>query len=401
MSRPWALEKELNLPDILTYRSLEEMDNAIARIEQDLLNLRLYSSVRTEKALLEESETYRSYSLTIFLEDSWTFVPLVYPKYDTNTDLTMESKILYSNFFGTLMEFEIDSYIQVSPEEDIEGVDTGLWQVDTTLENIHLGNRTYGFQWIQQHNREIKTNTEKTVENYSYNETILSFGTDFPLNKNLTYTIAPIANMRYSYKNSLGDHGDPPREEPFSFGLVQNLVYDPYDWHGNFREGINCDLGVLFRYSFREEEMKGFSYIETAWYHSLHRQLGVNFRSVLATSYNEEKSGLGIYMRGVPDENFYGNSCFVLNSAAALKTLDWDNLFELQWEPFMDFGLSKRERESFSADQDFRMSTGFSFLFFFDKLTSIQVRTTFGWDLLVPSPEDDRFEFLLSTSLFY
>ena len=340
------------------------MDNAIARIEQDLLNLRLYSSVRTEKALLEESETYRSYSLTIFLEDSWTFVPLVYPKYDTNTDLTMESKILYSNFFGTLMEFEIDSYIQVSPEEDIEGVDTGLWQVDTTLENIHLGNRTYGFQWIQQHNREIKTNTEKTVENYSYNETILSFGTDFPLNKNLTYTIAPIANMRYSYKNSLGDHGDPPREEPFSFGLVQNLVYDPYDWHGNFREGINCDLGVLFRYSFREEEMKGFSYIKTAWYHSLHRQLGVNFRSVLATSYNEEKSGLGIYMRGVPDENFYGNSCFVLNSAAALKTLDWDNLFELQWEPFMDFGLSKRERESFSADQDFRMSTGFSFLFF-------------------------------------
>ena len=57
-------------------------------------------------------------------------------------------------------------------------------------------------------------------------------------------------------------------------------------------------------------------------------------------------------MRGIPNENLYGNSAVFFNSSLPVKALDWDDVVELQLEPFTDMGLTWRDEESFSPDQD-------------------------------------------------
>ncbi|OQY31319.1 MAG: hypothetical protein B6241_14360 [Spirochaetaceae bacterium 4572_59] len=322
------------------------------------------------------------YRLNIYLEDAWTFIPLVYPKYDTNTNLTLESKIIYSNLFGTLVDFRMDSYIEIA--------------------SAHWGKRSYSFQWIQKHDRLTKSNTNKTVEDYTYNETLFLFGTDFKLTDYWTYTAAPGLSFNYLYKDLTEDAENNFDKDPFAFGIKQNLIYNPVNWIGNFREGLFCDLSLQLRFSFfADTRLKGMSYIETAWYHIYNDRIASNLRSIIITGFRKEIANLGSYMRGVPDQNLYGERAFFLNSSFPLKALDMNNLVELQISPFMDWGLTERKDEPFSNDQDFRLSSGFSMLFFFDKLTSIQIRTSFGWDLLTSNSEEESFEFLLSTSLFY
>jgi len=55
----------------------------------------------------------------------------------------------------------------------------------------------------------------------------------------------------------------------------------------------------------------------------------------------------------------------------------------------------------FSPSQDLRMSAGSDFIVFFDKMTSIQLRATVGYDLFSGNDPSDRYELLFSTSLFY
>ena len=191
LSRPSALERELNLPDRPSFENYEEMTTFVETLEQDLLNLRLYSLVKTELDELDLSEEEgRFYHLTIILEDAWTFIPLVYPKYDTNTNTTLESKILYSNFFGTLMDFKLDGYIEISTEDEINGTDTGSWEIDASLGNINWGGRTYSFQWVQQYDRIKKTNTTETIEDYTFHKTTVLLDTEFPLDDSFSYRIA-------------------------------------------------------------------------------------------------------------------------------------------------------------------------------------------------------------------
>ena len=401
LTSPSALEKELILPESMNFSGREELDLFILELEQKLHNLRLFSLIETRLIPESSRDDVQSYTLEITLEDAWTFVPLIYPKYETNTGPTLESKILYSNFFGTLMDFEIDSYVEVSPpeERELEGVKTGQWEVETSLGNIHWGPRTYEFQWLQRYDRIRKNNSGNIIEDFTFHETRILTETAFALTEEITYQLAPVYRMRYSYRNTL-DEG-PMEEEPFALGINQNLILDRMDWIGNFREGLLIDLGVTGRYSFNADHgFKGMAYLDTRWFRNFRERFGLSVREVCLGTLAYEQPDLGIYMRGVADENLYGYGAYFLNSGFSVKSLDWEGVMELQAEPFLDGGITLREKESFSAQQDLRLSSGFSFLFFFDKLTSIQVRTTFGWDLLTPE-QDDRFEFLLSTSLFY
>ncbi len=401
MTNPRALEKELRLPEQVSFSTREELSTYVARLEQRLYNLRLFSEIETRLIPDPALQNGSTYTLEITLEDAWTFIPLVYPKYDTNTGPTLESKILYSNFFGTLMDFEVDSYVEVSPPEEteLEGMNTGQWEVETSLGNIHWGPRTYQFQWLQRYDRIRKNNSGNVIEDYTFHETRILTETAFSLNEEFTYQLAPVFTMRYSYQNRLD--GGPMREEPFALGVNQNLVFNRMDWVGNFREGVIIDLGLSGRYSFSADNgVKGLGYLDSRWFKTFGDRYGVSLREVCLGTLGYEQNDLGIFMRGVADENLYGRGAYFLNSGFSVKSLDWEGVMELQTEPFLDGGITLREKSSFSADQDLRLSSGFSFLFFFDKLTSIQVRTTFGWDLLTKEA-DDRFEFLLSTSLFY
>ena len=401
LTSPRALEKELKLPEKMDFTSREELESFISKLEQRLYNLRLFSKINTRLISVPPTLNGNIYTLEIALEDGWTFIPLLYPKYETNTGPTLESKILYSNFFGTLMDFKIDSYIEVSPPEDSkpDGVNTGQWEVETSLGNIHWGPRTYQFQWLQRYDRIRKNNSGNVIEDYTFHETRILTETAFSLSDEFSYKLAPVYTMRYSYKNRL-DMG-PMQEEPFALGINQNLIFNRMDWVGNFREGVVIDLGLSGRYSFSADNgFKGLGYLDTRWFKTFSDRYGLSIREVCLGSLGYEQTDLGVYMRGVADENLFGLAGYFLNSGFSVKSLDWEGVLELQTEPFLDGGMTLRQNSSFSSDQDFRLSSGFSFLFFFDKLTSIQVRTTFGWDLLTKEP-DEKFEFLLSTSLFY
>ncbi len=397
-----SLEKELNLPDSPEFTSTGEMEQFVSDLEQELHNLRLFSDIKTELIPLSSDETVKLFRLEIHLKDAWTFIPLFYPKYDTNTGYTMESKILYSNFFGTLMNFEMDSYVEIPPPEvrELEGIRTGQWEMETSLGNIHWGARTYSFEWLQKYDRVTKNNSGTIVEDFTFYETQILTETAFSLPEDFTYKIAPVYTMRYSYEKLLPESS--LDREPFALGINQNLLLDRMDWAGNFRQGYTVDLGLESRYSFSAAEgLKLIASVDARWFRTCRERYGLSLRGFGLTSYQDEQADLGFYMRGVPDENLYGHSGLFFNSGISVKSLDWEKVVELQMEPFLDGGITFREAEPFSAGQDLRLASGFSFLFFFDRFTSVQIRTTFGWDLLSPGPDQDRFEFLLSTSLFY
>ena len=88
------------------FASEEELVAALDGKRQALVNKRVFKSVSYEYTLSEHEEGKIGTAVTYNIVDAKTFLAVPYPKYDTNTGLTINAKIKDKNFFGTFANLD-------------------------------------------------------------------------------------------------------------------------------------------------------------------------------------------------------------------------------------------------------------------------------------------------------
>ena len=92
------------------FASEEELVAALDGKRQALVNKRVFKSVSYEYTLSEEEEGKIGAAVTYNIVDAKTFLAVTYPKYDTNTGLTINAKIKDKNLIGTFASLDGDVY---------------------------------------------------------------------------------------------------------------------------------------------------------------------------------------------------------------------------------------------------------------------------------------------------
>jgi hypothetical protein len=402
MSRPWAIENYLNAPETAEFSDLESMMIFAGKLKQDLINLRIFETVEMEfiRSEHDEEEISSHYTLKFSVKDGWTFFPLLIPIFDSNDNFSLQLKINYANFFGTLVDFNIDGDFGIAVDPVTEDLGVNFWNVETSFSNINFKRMAFTFSWNQAYARDIKKDGIEILEYYTYNKSEFYIATNFDLGSDYYYELAPTFELTYNYQDRTGFGDSYIDKEPQSYGIYQKGGRDQVNWIGNFQEGNHWETELISRIV-PGDGFKGELLFTNRWFTLLNHNMAYGNRVLAFTAIRDEIYELGKYMRGVPDFNLSGGHGMFLNNSLSISVFKWKNVMEAQIQPFSDIGIVSPSDRNFSAKNDMRMTLGCDFIIFPEKLTAVNLRTTVGFDLFGPGDLSERYEILLSTSLFF
>lgn len=124
------------------FSSEEELVNALEAKKQTLINKRLFKSVDYEYSLQEAENDTLYVNVLLKIVDAKTFLIVPYPKYDSNTGITINVKIRDKNMIGTFATLDSDIYALFRDGEwdkpDIFG------ELDVT--NLIVGDTTFSIK---------------------------------------------------------------------------------------------------------------------------------------------------------------------------------------------------------------------------------------------------------------
>ncbi|MDA3956031.1 hypothetical protein [Oceanispirochaeta sp.] len=400
-TRESALERFLDMPGDLIFPDYASMNAYAERRGQDLLNLRVFERVETELVPLKQTENgVIPYILKIRVKDGWTFFPLIVPTFDTNDNLALKWKINYANVMGSLVEFNIDGEFGVQQNFVDSGLEINYWNLETGFSNIYFNGISYTFFWRQAYARIIEKNGTEIIDFYTFNKSDFFLAGTFDLGDDYFYEVAPAFEFTYNYKDKMETRSTPLKREPQSYGIYQKGGRNQVDWKGNFQTGNNWEAELQSRIV-PTQGLKGALFLSNRWFTIFNSRFSYNNRILAFSAYNEELYALGEYMRGIPDFNLSGDRGLFLNQTLPVSLFNWKGVMETQIQPFMDFGMVHPSNRELVPEKDIRMSLGSDLVFFPEKVKSVNLRFTFGFDLFGPGPLSERYEILLSTKLFY
>ncbi len=367
-----------------------------------MINLRVFDEVETELIMIREKtgEEPGLYRLIISVSSSWTFFPLMVPTFDTNDELSVKTKVSYSNVFGTLVDLAVDGdfIVGIDPETDRFGVD--YWTLETQMSNIYLWGLDLSFIWVQSHQRNISKIGGEIDKFYTYDKTGFLVSSTFDLGQDYYYIVGPGLEFTYNYNNkniALSSY----EKEPQSYGLYQEAGLDRVNWIGNFKKGYRTESDFLARMVWNDgKDIKAVLGMSAAYFDIIAPRISWGCRLKGLLGFDDKIYELGEYMRGVPDFDLTGRSALFFNTTLPLSVAEVSGLAEGQIAPFIDMGIINPVKGSFNSQEHMRMTTGLDFLVFPEKITSVQLRVSLGYDLFGPEPAKERYEILLSTSLF-
>lgn len=402
MTRSWAIDNYLNSPETAEFPDLDSMIIFAKKLKQDLINLRVFETVEMEFFRSEDDENERSsyYTLKFSVKDGWTFFPLLVPTFDSNDDFSLQLKINYANLFGTLVDFNIDGDFGIAVDPVTENLGVNFWNIETSFSNINYKGIGFTFSWTQAYARDIKKDGTEILEYYTYNKSDFYIASNFDLGSDYYYEVAPTFELTYNYQDRLGLGESYIDKEPQSYGIYQKGGRDQVNWKGNFQEGNHWETELVSRIV-PGSGFKGELLLTNRWFTLLNHNMAYGNRVLGFTAIRDDIYELGKYMRGVPDFNLSGEYGIFINNSLPISVFKWKDVMEAQIHPFSDIGIVSPSDRKFSAEKDMRMTLGCDFLVFPEKLTSVNLRVTVGFDLFGPGYISERYELLLSTSLFF
>ncbi len=399
-----ALEKQLDLSVPMIFKDRASMDEFLKKTKQKLIDLRFFESVHLILKALDDGMTCLSEkekqpcTLTIQVEDSGTFLPLIVPLFDTNNAFSLESKIRYGNAFGSLMGFSMDGELLLDRNGVKDGDLVRFWNMETAMENILILHQPFRISFSHAHDRLIRREGRIMEEHYQFDRSALSISTSFNLGNDLFYEAGPDLAFTYNYK--IFQDSKTFTKEPQSYGFYQSMKRNRIHWKGNFRSGSSRQASVLTRL-IPSRGFKASVNFSTIHCFKFKKPLGYSLRLLGELGIGEERFSLGRYLRGVADFNLAGLGGFFLNNSLAFTLFKIKTLGEFQLQPFMDMAMIIPRDRAFIPRNHTRMTLGMDFLLYPEKIKSVELRITLGYDLFGPGLPLDRYELLLSTSLFY
>ena len=400
-----ALRKEMNLKEGQVFITYEDLVAAVSDQEQDLINTRVFNpggvQMHPRKIRTEEETNY--YTVDIFLEDTWTILPIPYPKYETGVGFRVGLKLFYDNALGSMNNFYLGMNLDLQWDEEEESFTPGSWTFNPQLNDVKIGDKEYNFGLMFRYAETQKTEADGTViEEHNYYNSDFSISTKYDLGHDYFYRINPSIGFNY------GDSGFNYEKEPYYLKFSHSGGYSAVDWKKNFREGFSLTAGNSVAYVFRpdSEDSNGMKFTidaEERYYKILHKRLNYTNRLYGVFSFQDELSGMDEYLRGPTNSSMYGISGVFMSHDLTVGVIQWEGVGEAQFQPFFDMGLTKREGEAFDREQDFRYGTGADFILYLDKLNSLHARGTLAVDLSndLAFTDFDKYEIIITSSLSY
>ncbi|MDA3812147.1 MAG: hypothetical protein PF518_17660 [Spirochaetaceae bacterium] len=408
--RKFLLE-EINLFEGMEFDTYETFIVYLDEIRQDLINMRVFEIAEYAVEEKSSNEETRTFSVTLTVKDTWNIYPIPYPKYDSNTGFRLGLKFFYYNAFGTLMDFQLFTGLNIEKNNAKDYWEVSHWNISPELSSINIWNQDFSLSLSQSFSTIKKYETGVLQQEYTIHNSSISIGTRLYLPLDFYYTMSP--RLIFSYRRQQlerDNNGDPLiTDDDYEFAnisWIHSIGFDNLDWRGNFREGFSANISNSLTGSYSLNNDVSFSLglgtnVKAFWIINKFLNLSGQINGVY--SYNSEMTGLGSYLRGVRDAFMYGYLGAFMSVDLNISVIDWDGVGEIQIRPFFEMGIVGKENSSFDLLNDFAYTTGADFVLYLDKLNSIQARATFGVDLSNTYKWNDwnKYEIDITSSLSY
>jgi len=395
--------------------------------------------------------------LQIYVEDTWNIIALPYPKYDSNTGLSLSLKARDYNFLGTMSALRID----IGYELDEEGKNSFFLMLDSGIP-FHI----FGLNWHFNFDHDYTFRPNMELPHYYKNTTGLSielpiikttlklgFDESFILNEEnadidkqdygvfqkgiymsskpyiswefptglnignygeLTYTPEISARFNHKINSDLSEN----RIGPF-LELSHTLGFERIDWIGNFKRGFSANISNSFNYDFHnlktDNEPVTFNiFITSKAYFTITNFLGFSTRFMYRHWFNTYNDAAGDVLRGIADKEINANYMISINLDLPVRVLrirpsewfDKNNLrilnFDLHAGPVIDTGIFyfTENNSSFSLN-NFLLSGGLEFIIFPDFFRSLFFRVSLCFNFFELSKLMDNYEIFLGMDFHY
>ncbi len=441
ITRESILRQHLDIETKRIFDSEEELLAYISGIEQKLVNTRLFEDVKIDFTY-GKAENDLPYPVTLIIStaDSHHLLILPYPKYDSNTGVTLKIKINDDNFLGFMNKMSSDISFGVEQRENrgnktqsIIGasfdynfpITTGRvntswnnsfamtyaiedaepeWDLGTgfTIE-VPLENISYRLDLKQGY---VKNLDYKKYDDDTYFVEYAEFGIPVKLERidgwgDILYT--PSVSYEYNWDSN----GISRKNEDLLNPLLKfshKLSTEHINWHGNFRKGIYAAIGQNIGYNFGENQIQPGFFTEFKGFYST-KYIGFNSRLYAFGQFNAFQK-IGSRLRGIRDDQYFAKATglddvYACKTTAAIilnldmpvkifatdwKKIGWNFLhsfnFELQVSPFIDIALVDNRVTHRCFDfRDGFYTCGLEVIVFPEKWKSIQLRGSAGFDI--------------------
>jgi hypothetical protein len=366
--------------------------------------------------------------LEVYVKDTWNYLILPYPKYDSNTGFLLSLRGRNYNFLGTMetLSLNLDILMPNWTMEDWEYSINGgfalpfyLWgynwkfSFDENITRIPINTDDPGdpdellklnthagitmdipldsLTWQASVDQYLYINKDggidtvgeyvKDADGY-YMKTAASFGSsiptgfDLPLLGELSYSPGIITSFAYKPFDSLSED-----RKGYELGGKHGVSAGRINWHGNFRDGASLSADQDLRYNFTTGRWLSNQNAEFQ-FHKSFGWGGVSSRLKGFSLYNSTSEDIGAPIRGILNDRLDGDAAVFLNLDFPVKIWIWflDRWFEGHISPFFDYALVKPKNGDFSLDKGWYGAgiEGFAFL---KAARSIYLRMSLGVDL--------------------
>lgn len=195
------------------FDSLEKMDEALKQKQTKLFNMRVFEEIAYSYEIIEATDTDIRYKVTFHVDDAFTFLPIPYPKYDSNYGFRIGLKMWDKNLFGLFGDF----YGVVHATQIDSSWEDWKWYSNMELKGLTLGPSSID---LDAQLKGVQHGSEFSPEYYELGidwKNIKLFGSTLSLNGNLDTTYSSGNPYLYDYDGKFSWSGIPV------FGTTLNL----------------------------------------------------------------------------------------------------------------------------------------------------------------------------------
>ncbi|GHU80919.1 hypothetical protein FACS189468_2070 [Spirochaetia bacterium] len=445
-TQPWALAYHTELREGEQLKGKAALDAYMARKTQALRNQRVLKedTSRLEYTLGEaEEDGALPVYLRVYAEDTWNFIILPEPKFDSNTGFSLTFKARDYNLLGTMSPLKVDLGYEYgnrglysSDDDDKKRL---FLSIDSDVPFQALGYRwninfDNDFAYIIDDSVFSYTNTTGISVELPFRATVFTLGFDQsflvnPENEDdeweatgasyfsdlwhmaselyaqwkiptgvelgsfgeLTYTPRLAGLWKYRPNGEIGEYRRGPTAK-----AGHTLGFSRIDWLGNYRRGFDVSLGNDNEYNLSRQIWNNSIDLTAIAHLPITEWFGISARFKTQVWFNDTYTTAGELIRGRRDKALHADHLIAVNLELPFRVFrfvpsEWSGKpklhtidFELYLAPFLDMVMVKDPSPEHPHDftpGDILVAAGIEAMIFPLRWRSFYMRFSAGWNL--------------------
>ncbi len=121
------------------FLSIEELEDALEQKRRTLFNMRIFNDVSYTYELVEQRDDSFLYQVTFYIDDSFTFLPIPYAKFDSNYGMRAGFRLYERNLLGSFSDL---FFYAMATQRQIDSWGELDFESDLSIDNIPIGKST-------------------------------------------------------------------------------------------------------------------------------------------------------------------------------------------------------------------------------------------------------------------